>query len=180
MYCLCTRCIIVNSIQVRSEFGKFAYTAICMRKCTLWSDNTCVFTRFHSVKNANTQLIWSSDFRTDLINLLFQFRFESFWYQVIIVVFRIDLHKMKIKHRIIGEYATKRCFFDIKKADHRYWKLINYSLTWARPNLFLSIFMPGCCSMDVKIRVCLPRKYGRFMLFINNNLLLPGARLHTL
>jgi hypothetical protein len=25
--------------------------------CTLWSDNTCVFTRFHSVKNANTQLI---------------------------------------------------------------------------------------------------------------------------
>ena len=26
----------------------------------LWSDNTCVFTRFHSVKNANTQLIWSS------------------------------------------------------------------------------------------------------------------------
>ena len=35
MYCLCTRCIIVNSVQVRSEFGKFAYTAICMRKCTL-------------------------------------------------------------------------------------------------------------------------------------------------
>jgi hypothetical protein len=33
----------------------------------------------------------------------------------IIVVFRTDLHKMKIKHRIIGEYATKRCFFDIKK-----------------------------------------------------------------
>jgi hypothetical protein len=28
--------------------------------CTLWSDNTCVFTRFHCVKNANTQLIWSS------------------------------------------------------------------------------------------------------------------------
>ena len=28
--------------------------------CTLWSDNTCVFTRLHSVKNANTQLIWSS------------------------------------------------------------------------------------------------------------------------
>ena len=65
MYCLCTRCIIVNSVQVRSEFGKFAYTAICMCKCTLWSDNTCVFTRFHSVKNANMQLIWSSD--NDLI-----------------------------------------------------------------------------------------------------------------
>jgi hypothetical protein len=29
--------------------------------CTLWSDNTCVFTRFYSIKNANTQLIWSSD-----------------------------------------------------------------------------------------------------------------------
>ena len=27
--------------------------------CTLWSDNTCVFTRFRSVKNANTRLIWS-------------------------------------------------------------------------------------------------------------------------
>ena len=40
---------------------------------------------------------------------------------------------MKIKHRIIGEF---------EKADHRYWKLINYALTWARPNLFLSIFMP--------------------------------------
>jgi hypothetical protein len=31
--------------------------------------------------------------------------------------------------------------------------------------------------MDVQICVCLPRKYGRFMLFIDNNLLLPGARL---
>ena len=28
--------------------------------CTPWSDNTCVFTRFYSVKNANTHLIWSS------------------------------------------------------------------------------------------------------------------------
>jgi hypothetical protein len=33
--------------------------------------------------------------------------------------------------------------------------------------------------MDVKIRVCLPRKYDRFMLLIDNNLLLPGAKLHT-
>ena len=41
-----------------------------------------------------------------------------------------------------GEYATKRFFFRFKKADHCYWKLINYALTWARPNLFLSIFMP--------------------------------------
>ena len=28
--------------------------------CTLRSDNTCVFTRFYSVKNANMQLIWIS------------------------------------------------------------------------------------------------------------------------
>jgi hypothetical protein len=28
--------------------------------CTLLSDNTCVFPHFHSVKIANTQLIWSS------------------------------------------------------------------------------------------------------------------------
>ena len=33
-------------------------------------------------------------------------------------------------------------FFRFKKADHRYWKLFNYALTWARPNLFLSLFMP--------------------------------------
>ena len=53
------KCIVMyTTVQVRSEFGKFAYTAICMR--TLWSDNTCVFTLFHSIKNANTQLIWSS------------------------------------------------------------------------------------------------------------------------
>jgi hypothetical protein len=29
-------------------------------------------------------------------------------------------------------------------------------------------------------RVCLPRKYGRFMLLIDTKLLLPGARLHIL
>jgi hypothetical protein len=34
--------------------------------------------------------------------------------------------------------------------------------------------------MDFTIRVCLPRKYDRFMLFIDNNLLLPGAKLHIL
>jgi hypothetical protein len=39
---------------------------------------------------------------------------------------------------------------------------------------------PGCCNMDVKIYVCVPCKYGRFMLLIDNNLLLPGARLHIL
>jgi hypothetical protein len=39
---------------------------------------------------------------------------------------------------------------------------------------------PGYCIMDAKIRGYLPHKYGRFMLFIDNNLLLPGARLHIL
>jgi hypothetical protein len=34
----------------------------------------------------------------------------------IIVVFRTDLHKMKVKHGIIGEYTTKRNFFvDLKQ-----------------------------------------------------------------
>ena len=32
---------------------------VCV-KCTLSSNNPCIFTRFYSVKNANTQLIWSS------------------------------------------------------------------------------------------------------------------------
>ena len=50
-----------------------------------------------------------------------------------------------------------------------------------RGQIYFYLFLcqyPGCCSMDVKIRVCLPRKYGRFMLLIDNNLLLPGARSH--
>jgi hypothetical protein len=34
--------------------------------------------------------------------------------------------------------------------------------------------------MDVKIRVCLPRKYERFMLPIDNNFLLSGAWACTL
>ena len=38
--------------------------------CTFWSDNTCVFTRFHSVKNANMQLIWSSAYSFELQNEL--------------------------------------------------------------------------------------------------------------
>ena len=45
-----------------------------------------------------------------------------FFIPKIIVVFRTDLHKMKSKHRIIGEYATKRCFFSIRK--HIYTKFI--------------------------------------------------------
>ena len=34
----------------------------------------------------------------------------NFFIPKIIVDFRTDLHKMKIKHRIIDEYAPKRCF----------------------------------------------------------------------
>jgi hypothetical protein len=34
--------------------------------------------------------------------------------------------------------------------------------------------------MNVKIRVCLPRKYDRVMLLIDNNWMLPGARLRIL
>ena len=40
---------------------------------------------------------------------------RNFFIPKIVVVFRTDLHKMKIKHRIIGEHATKRCFSDLKK-----------------------------------------------------------------
>jgi hypothetical protein len=40
---------------------------------------------------------------------------------------------------VILHLATANYF---KKADHRYWKLINHALTWERPNLFLSMFMP--------------------------------------
>ncbi len=107
MYCLCTRCIIVNSVQVRSEFGKFAYTAICMRKCTLWSDNTCVFTRFHSVKNANTQLIWSSDNHIFFLTIATQ------------LFFFITYNKMKTIYHTVGTIPTfnrkivEICKFDI-------------------------------------------------------------------
>jgi hypothetical protein len=44
--------------------------------CTLWSDNTCVLTRFHSVKNANTQLIWSSEFILNWIKKIVKDIFE--------------------------------------------------------------------------------------------------------
>ena len=41
--------------------------------CTLWSDNTWVFTRFHSLKNTNTQLIWSSVVITKIFRKVFLF-----------------------------------------------------------------------------------------------------------
>jgi hypothetical protein len=40
------------------------------------------------------------------------YQLRNFFIPKIIVDFRTDLHKMKIKHRIIDEYAPKRCFFD--------------------------------------------------------------------
>ena len=57
---------------------------------------------------------------TNEINKSFQtwhivYQNYNFFIPKIIVIFRTDLHKMKIKHRIIGEYAMKRCFFDLKK-----------------------------------------------------------------
>ena len=39
--------------------------------CTLCSDNTSVFTRLRSVKNANTQLIWSSVSDLDKFKFIF-------------------------------------------------------------------------------------------------------------
>jgi hypothetical protein len=40
------------------------------------------------------------------------------------------------------------------------------------------LLFPLC--WPLKICVCLPHKYGRFMLLIDNNLLLPGTKLHIL
>ena len=48
--------------------------------------------------------------RIHLRDIVYQLR--NFFIPKIIVDFRTDLHKMKIKHRIIDEYASKRCFFD--------------------------------------------------------------------
>jgi hypothetical protein len=82
---------------------------------------------------------------------------------------------MKIKHQIIGEYATKCSFFDLKKltiVTGSY--LIMHSPERGQIYFYASSPDAAAC------RVCLPRKYGRFMLLIDNNLLLPGAKLHIL
>ena len=50
--------------------------------------------------------------------------------------------KWRLNTELLANTLRNVVFFRFKKADHRYWKLINYALTWARPNLFLSIFMP--------------------------------------
>jgi hypothetical protein len=45
---------------------------------------------------------------SQLYQLLNKLNNRIFFIPKIIVVFGTDFHKMKIKHRIIGEYATKR------------------------------------------------------------------------
>jgi hypothetical protein len=45
-----------------------------------------------------------------LKDIVYQLR--NFFIPKSIVDFRTDLHKMKVTHRIIDEYAPKRCFFD--------------------------------------------------------------------
>jgi hypothetical protein len=45
---------------------------------------------------------------------------HNFFIPNIIVVFRTDLHKTKIKHRIIVEYATKRIPFSSTNKTDRY------------------------------------------------------------
>jgi hypothetical protein len=54
----------------------------------------------------------------------------------------------------------------------------NLTLKWQRFCLIIVDRFPLC--WPLKIWVCLPRKYVRFMLLIDNNLLLPGAKLHIL
>ena len=50
--------------------------------------------------------------RATIIKRDIVYQLRNFFMPKIIVDFRTDLHKMKIKHRIIDEYAPKRCFFD--------------------------------------------------------------------
>ena len=50
--------------------------------------------------------------------------------------------KWRLNTELLANTLRIADFFRFKKADHRYWKLINYALTWARPNIFLFIFMP--------------------------------------
>jgi hypothetical protein len=45
--------------------------------------------------------------------------------------------------------TLRNVVFSTKKADHRYRKLINYALSWARPTLFIYLFL--CCSMDIEV-----------------------------
>ena len=44
--------------------------------------------------------------------------------------------KWRLNTKLLANTLRNVVFFRFKKAAHRYWKLINYALTWARPNLF--------------------------------------------
>jgi hypothetical protein len=55
------------------------------------------------------------------------------------------------------------------------------SSKWKKCRIYVGDQLDRASSPDAAAcRVCLPRKYGRFMLLIDNNLLLPGAKLHIL
>jgi hypothetical protein len=70
------------------------------------SNSTHVQDSTHLVKTGLLDL----SLKTDIV-----YHNRNFFIPKIIVIFRTDLHKMKIKHWIIGEYATKRCFLDLNK-----------------------------------------------------------------
>jgi hypothetical protein len=57
---LCTWLYLLSAYKYAPNLESLLTQQYVCIMCTLWSDNTCVFTRFHSVKNANAQLIWSS------------------------------------------------------------------------------------------------------------------------
>ena len=49
----------------------------------------------------------------------------------------LTFKKWRLNTELLANTLRNVFFFRFKKADHHYWKLINYALTWARPNLFL-------------------------------------------
>jgi hypothetical protein len=51
--------------------------------CTLWSDNTCVFTRFHSVKNKYTAYL-------ELCMLFLLFCSSCHWLYILLTFLAID------------------------------------------------------------------------------------------
>jgi hypothetical protein len=71
---------------------------------TLWSDNTCIYTRFHSV---NTQLIWSSG-----ITILLLYKQTTY-----------NLYVMVMYHIIAG--------IGVKKPFEQFWLVdVTYNKNW--------------------------------------------------
>jgi hypothetical protein len=86
-----------------------------MRKCTLWSDNTCVFTRFHCVKNANTQLIWICTF------------FVNYWWQ-----------KSDIRSQASCRYPISwEAFLDPSDSYFLFADLVGFYTHWTYMHIFL-------------------------------------------